>query len=105
MLLHGAPMVRVGALSAQNTGRTHSGGCLILDRSAKGMYSARPEGLTGGTAIKVVRWIVGKNFIAKNASLACMLGFAQRISHVRGDAEGKAGGQTLLLTISDENKV
>jgi len=55
------------------------------------MHSARPEGLTGGTAIKVVRWIVGKSFIAKNASLACVLGFAQRISHVRGDAACLAG--------------
>jgi hypothetical protein len=97
--LHSAPMVRAGALSAQNTGRTHSGGCLIFDGSAKGMHAARLKDLTGGTAIKVVRWSVGKNFIAKNASLACMLGFAQRISHVRGDAENWIFGAVLLGTI------
>jgi hypothetical protein len=81
--LHGASMVRASALSTQNTDRTHSGGCLIFDRSANGMHSARLECLTGGTAIDVTQWSVSKSFIAKDRSLAPVLRFTQRISQVR----------------------
>src|SRR5207249_5525732 len=77
-------MVRASALSTQNTDRTHSGGCLIFDRSANGMHSARLECLTGGTTIDVVQWIVSKSFIAKDASPMCVLGLEERISHVCG---------------------
>ena len=80
MPLHGASMVRASALSTQNTDRTHSGGCLIFDRSANGMHSARLECLTSGTAIDVMQWSVSKSFIAKDRSLAPVLRFAQRVS-------------------------
>src|SRR5437763_62469 len=76
-------MVRASALSTQNTDRTHSGGCLIFDRSANGMHSARIECLTGGTAVDVMQWIVSKSFIAKDRSLAPVLRFTQRVSQVR----------------------
>src|SRR5439155_3995513 len=78
-------MVRASALSTQNTDRTHSGGCLIFDRSANGMHSARFECLTGGTAIDVMQWSVSKSFIAKDRSLAPVLRFTQRVSQVRSD--------------------
>src|SRR6266446_10150568 len=79
-------MVRASALSTQNTDRTHSGGCLIFDRSANGMHSARLECLTGGTAIDVLHRIVSKSFIAKDAFFASSVGCVARcFSHVRRD--------------------
>ncbi len=83
MPLHGASMVRASALSTQNIDRTHSGGCLIFDRSANGMHSTRLECLTVGTAIDVMQWSVSKSFIAKDRSLAPVLRFTQRVSQVR----------------------
>ena len=83
MPLHRASMVRAGALSTQNTDRTHSGGCLIFDRATNGMHAARLECLARRTEVDVAHQIISKGFVTEDVLLASRPGFEKRISHMR----------------------
>src|SRR6266404_2037827 len=85
MPLHRAPMAGASALRTQNTSGAHRRRSFVFQCPANEMHSARLEDLTSRTAVDVSHWIVSKGFIAKDALVAPIMGFAGYISHVRGD--------------------
>src|SRR5438552_16879760 len=78
-------MGRASALRAQHASRTHSGGSLVLDRSAKRMHAARPKNLASWTTVDVSHPIIGTNLITKDRVIMSAAGFYPGVSHVRGD--------------------
>ena len=71
--------------TTQHASRTHSGGSLVLDRSANRMHAARPKNLTSRTAVDVSHPIIGKSLITKERMVMSAVGLYPGVSHVRGD--------------------
>src|SRR6266487_5748310 len=78
-------MGRASTLRAQHASRTHSGGSLVLDRSANRMHAARPKNLTSRTAVDASHPIIGKSLITKDRVVMSAVGFYPGVSHVCGD--------------------
>src|SRR5258708_32427716 len=78
-------MVGAGALRAQGTSPTHSGGGLVFDPATKGIERKRFQALAGRTPIDIVLGIVSKSFFSKQTLVMSAADFARGISHVSCD--------------------